>query len=617
MSSCIAIEKIKYFFSVEALDSRITPETDLRKRQKLLSSNGNANNTNSSTNDKDLNSTNNNTASSSSLWRTWEFKFYYVAFLIVVPLMIKTAMDASNETNPNYYKFERLLSNGWLFNRKVDNSDAQYRFFRDNFLLLTTLMIAHLLIKKYTMQFLNITKLRFDCFFGLIFLFAAHGVNSLRILTHMTVLFSIVHVFKRNRRLATALTWTYGIAALFINDKYRTYAFGNILSILSPLDNGYKGIIPRWDVFFNFTLLRMISYNMDFLERWTKQLSISPASSSSSMADPQDSSEPMFRKSSSRSILEPIEESGKYQILNERARLTAPHHLQDYNIFNYIAYITYTPLFIAGPIITFNDYIYQTQHTLPSINRNRIIIYTARFVLCLLTMEFILHFAYVVAVSKTKAWDDDTPFQISMIGLVNLNIIWLKLLIPWRLFRLWALLDGIDTPENMIRLVDNNYSTLAFWRAWHRSYNKWVVRYIYIPLGGSHNRILTSLAVFSFVAIWHDIQLKLLLWGWLIVLFLLPEIIATQYFAIYRNKWWFRLSLCALGGVINIWMMMIANIFGFCLGPDGTKALLKDIFSTFSGFVFFIVASGCIFIAVQVMFEYREEEKRRGINLKC
>jgi len=29
------------------------------------------------------------------------------------------------------------------------------------------------------------------------------------------------------------------------------------------------------------------------------------------------------------------------------------------------------------------------------------------------------------------------------------------------------------------------------------------------------------------VAFWHDISLKLLIWGWLVVLFILPEVIAN------------------------------------------------------------------------------------------
>jgi len=52
----------------------------------------------------------------------------------------------------------------------------------------------------------------------------------------------------------------------------------------------------------------------------------------------------------------------------------------------------------------------------------------------------------------------------------------MQLLIPWRFFRLWAMMDGIVPPENMVRCMANNYSTMGFWRSWHRSYNLWIIR---------------------------------------------------------------------------------------------------------------------------------------------
>lgn len=52
--------------------------------------------------------------------------------------------------------------------------------------------------------------------------------------------------------------------------------------------------------------------------------------------------------------------------------------------------------------------------------------YLARFLVNLLTMEFILHYMYVVAIKDTKAWQGDTPLELSMIALWNLIIVWLK-----------------------------------------------------------------------------------------------------------------------------------------------------------------------------------------------
>ena len=54
------------------------------------------------------------------------------------------------------------------------------------------------------------------------------------------------------------------------------------------------------------------------------------------------------------------------------------------------------------------------------------------------------------------------------------------------------------------------------------------LRYIYIPLGGSKRVLLNSLLVSSFVALWHDLTFRLLAWGWLVTLFVVPEIIGRK-----------------------------------------------------------------------------------------
>jgi D-alanyl-lipoteichoic acid acyltransferase DltB (MBOAT superfamily) len=59
-------------------------------------------------------------------------------------------------------------------------------------------------------------------------------------------------------------------------------------------------------------------------------------------------------------------------------------------------------------------------------------------------------------------------------------------------------------------------------------------------------------------------------------------------------------------------MMMIANLVGFAVGIDGVKEMLTKIFGTANGLSFLISVTICLFIAVQIMFEIRESEKRRG-----
>ncbi|KAJ5168736.1 Glycerol uptake protein 1 [Penicillium canariense] len=584
------------------------------------------------------------------LWRTPEFFIYYLFFITLVPLMFKTVVDASKDTHPIYSTYSHLLSPGWIPGRLVDNSDTQYASFRDNIPYLILLLIAHPIVRRLYQHFGSRSspetkrvhpsaaaagdaqleqRMRFDFGFGLVFVTALHGISALKVLLILFINYKIGKNLPRSY--VPAVTWTFNICILFANEVCGGYQFEAIATILAPgsalsgerhtwlvewaksLDD-LGGIMPRWEVLFKVTVLRLISFNMDYY--WSGDY---PAAS------------PIEKKQ-----LDPAS-------LSDRDRVKIPAESAAFSMRNYIAYVLYSPLYLAGPILTFNDYVSQQRYKAPSVTSTRTILYGIRFLLSLLCMELILHYIYAVAISKASPdWSLFTPGQLSMLAFFNLHIIWLKLLIPWRFFRLWALIDGIDPPENMVRCMSNNYSALAFWRGWHRSYNRWIVRYIYVPLGGGgggrrpagakssssppssglgakFQKIRNFLLVFTFVALWHDINLRLLMWGWLITLFVLPEVVAGMLFP--ASRWRSRPTtyrvLSGIGSVGNVLMMMIANLVGFALGLDGLKDLLTSLTGSYSGVAYMVSCCVVLFVGVQVMFEIREDELRAGINLKC
>ncbi|KAF9268566.1 MBOAT-domain-containing protein [Marasmius fiardii PR-910] len=528
-------------------------------------------------------------AKNSSRWETLEFKFYYLVVILVVPTMIWIPVNLSNSSHPNYAYYSSKLSNGWLFYRKVDNSDAQYRSFRNNIPVLTTIASV-LLLAKYFWQRVSQASARglrdtlhllpFNLTCSLLFLAGLHGTSIIKILLILMVNYTIAKVCKSSK-ISPVLTWTFNGLVLFMNDRYHGYRFGDILPSLEILD-AFSGFHPRWHIGFNITMLRLVSFNMDYY--WSCK---------------------GFGSA----------ETGK--ILDERQRQSVSHPGEMYSFSNFITYVLYCPLYIAGPIMTFNDFLWQFRQP-PQIARSTIILYLIRFLACLITMEFILHFMYMVAIKDKKAWVGFSPAEISMVGFWNLIIVWLKLLLPWRFFRLWALADGVDAPENMVRCMANNYSCFGFWRSWHRSYNLWIIRYIYIPLGGTKNVFLNSVLVFTFVALWHDLTFKLLAWGWLVSLFILPEMLARFFLppSRYGARAWYR-HACALGAVLNVLLMMTANLVGFVIGTDGIQFFINQLFATVSGYRFLVGAVCCLFVGVQLMFEYREEEKREGIYRRC
>ncbi|KAH8094526.1 MBOAT, membrane-bound O-acyltransferase family-domain-containing protein [Cristinia sonorae] len=524
-----------------------------------------------------------------SRWRTPEFVVYGVVFLVVVPLMVWIPVSLSSTSHANYPVYHRKLSPGWLFGRQVDNSDHQYRTFRNNVPVLTLLVTIFLGSKAAYTFFVPQHATRYQTgshlipfflTFSLILLSALHGISILKILAIISLNYYIAKNTAASK-FGPILTWTFNICVLFANEWFSGYQFAAIHPSLNYLDN-LSGILPRWHINFNISMLRLIAFNMDYY--WARNQS---------------------------GTVDNREE------LNHKQRTRTSHPLELYSYQNYVAYILYPPLYLAGPIMTFNDFLWQLRRPTQRDLRG-LLGYFVRFLVCVLTLEFILHFMYMMAIKDTRAWDGNSAAEIGMIGFWNLAIVWLKLLVPWRFFRLWALADGIDPPENMVRCVANNYSVLGFWRAWHRSYNLWIVRYIYIPLGGTNNVILTTILVFTFVALWHDLSFKLLIWGWLASLFFIPELTARYLLPArkFGDKPWYR-HVCAVGAVGNLLMLMTANLVGFVIGIDGVGYMISKLFSGWDGIRFLGTACLCLFIAVQVMFEYREEEMRKGIYRRC
>ncbi|KAF9223226.1 MBOAT-domain-containing protein [Gyrodon lividus] len=525
---------------------------------------------------------------SPSRWRTPEFLFYYLVAAFVIPFMVWVPITLSSPTHVNYPFFRTRLSPGWLFGREVDNSDAQYRAFRNNIPALAFLALIYVALKSlYTQSAIRSTSavptektylVPFTISFAILYLIGLHGTSTIKIFVILTTNYHIGKGFGGSRA-GPFVTWIFNFLVLFSNERNEGYHFSSLHPSLAALDV-FKGIYPRWHISFNITMLRLVSFNMDYY--WACTLPHPPESA-----------------------------------LTEKQRASRTHSLEYYTYANYLAYVLFPPLYIAGPILTFNNFMWQLRRPV-DLSLRAVLSYLMRFLISLLTMEFILHYMYVVAIKDAKAWPGDTPLELSMIGFWNLIVVWLKLLLPWRFFRLWSLASGIDPPENMVRCMANNYSTLGFWRSWHRSYNLWIVRYIYIPLGGTKNVAVTTVLIFSFVALWHDLSFRLLAWGWLVSLFILPELLAT--YLLPQSKYgrcpWHR-HVCAVGGVFNVLMMITANLVGFVIGTDGILYMVNEIIGSFEGFRFLIGAFCCLFVGVQLMFEYREEEMRRGILRRC
>jgi hypothetical protein len=167
--------------------------------------------------------------------------------------------------------------------------------------------------------------------------------------------------------------------------------------------------------------------------------------------------------------------------------------------------------------------------------------------------------------------------------------------------RFWALADGLDAPENLPRCLCTNYDIASFWKHWHASYNLWLVRYMYIPLGGGAWRLLNVWPIFTFVALWHDLEPRMLSWAWLMALIVAPEA---------GGKWlgarpWcipdkagrpFRYAAAAAAAA-NLLLLITANLVGFVFGAAGVRPFLSRVLGA-PGFLPYVVLA--LFSGVQL-----------------
>lgn len=162
-----------------------------------------------------------------------------------------------------------------------------------------------------------------------------------------------------------------------------------------------------------------------------------------------------------------------------------------------------------------------------------------------------------------------------------LVFIWLKFNFIWKYSRCWALWDGIECPENMNRCIMNNFTFQMFWRSWHRGFNQWLIRYLYIPLGGTKYVLLNMWVVFTFVAVWHDMNINLVIWAWFICLCFIPEICLAKIISLKRFQFLWKMAswkfVCAIVLTLNNIFICLSNQIGFGCGLRGARDFYSKI----------------------------------------
>ena len=480
-------------------------------------------------------------------------------------------------------------------------------------------------------------------FVGLIFLLILHGWHALLVWLLCGLFYMIVSLRKSYipRIFTFTLVWGFALGVLALKESYRIRYLKGFEWLQVLFDGDISGLYP-WQLAANFLVLRMISFGIDairatygcdtLVERSTfndpkKSLTggcdgdkyekdkedgddslghryIVPLTENAlevhnfrcrhSKADHDNDNEdsndgdssPHCPRGELQKHKHKQKEKEKITTVGEAAvgysnfdphssKWHLPSELYSYKYF--LAYMLYPQLYIGGPITSFNAFVYflhrpQTQE--------RVLIYGLRWVGCLALLELLTHLFPFFSVTKHGLFAYLSAAEMVTVAYVLLKIMWLKFLVIWRFFRAWALLDGQSPPENMLRCMSNQCSLADFWRGWHASYNRWIQRYMYVPLGGRAWQLLNVWPIFLFVAVWHDIEIKLLAWAMLNSGFFMLEGLGAsiassslfQQLPQDTQRGW-RVAT----GALYIMVLVAVNLVGYGIGVGGVQIILDKL----------------------------------------
>ena len=235
---------------------------------------------------------------------------------------------------------------------------------------------------------------------------------------------------------APAATWLYTIVVLLASEWYHDrIVFGELLGAQFAVLDTWRGLYG-WHRGLNLVALRLISFNMDRYWALLKGPAAAAAAGSNTVAAPVDYEQ----------------------------RVVTPLPPSSYDVLAFLAYVFYVPLHLAGPILPANAFLWQIYRPPQPPSTRTLLGLLARLVFAVVLMEAALHADYVYAVALSGAYRGKfPPADIGMLVYFSLHLIWLKFLIIWRFFRLWAMADNVETVENMNRCMSNNYTLQVCW----------------------------------------------------------------------------------------------------------------------------------------------------------
>ncbi|XP_069810914.1 protein-cysteine N-palmitoyltransferase HHAT isoform X2 [Dendropsophus ebraccatus] len=175
-----------------------------------------------------------------------------------------------------------------------------------------------------------------------------------------------------------------------------------------------------------------------------------------------------------------------------------------------VLYTFYYPLLHNGPIITYQDFadqIFAQNTRWPNFTLSGLLADVCRLVLWWFLAELMIHTMYMHAMYSSSAILEHASYwTLGGLALAQVLFFYVKYLVLYGFPALIVQLDGVNPPALPL-CVSTMYSFTTIWRCFDVGLHRFLVRYVYIPMGGSHSglgsMLLSTASTFIFVSYWH------------------------------------------------------------------------------------------------------------------
>ena len=503
----------------------------------------------------------------------------------------------------NFILKNRIFSADSYLSQYRDYYDYQWYFYRENIFKFLLIAIAFVIISK-------IIKKKYDNYVK--YFYTISGIAFCLYLVQFRVIYlllaSCIFYYSKNlvnlgEKLYIGICW----GELFLI-KFLIKYFQNKFDI-NKMFTSVNGIDSMsWEILLIYSLLKMMSFNLEYKKIYNEE----------------SVPESIFNLNQAKSHCMECYDGNFCMKCLENTVVTDKEKIDEsFNFYNFISYVFYPPLLYGGPIINYNSFLFQlniykdSQHNI-LIKMNKIL-YSLKLIFLFIIMEIYNHFIFPIFLFKNKknVFEPNADVSLFYYCFICFNILtfcWIKYSIIWKFSRLWAWCDGIFVEENMNRFIYNFYSIELFFRGMNRSLNRWMVRYLYIPLGGKNKKYINIWIVFGFwyfINDYRNIDYALFALCCCILMDLemyIKNTFINKFGEDFNEKIFLRYGkyiVCSL----FVFIMYVIGLFGFGFSFSlNNLKIVYDIIIEKSGYFFFLKFVLFLLPNVVMMFYIRDME---------